>query len=119
MKIDEVQLDKKFWKSVTIRGEKFNFYFVNGDYVRTYLWIDYLFAGYHETPHLEFISHGENWMDRCLEQHDRDATFVHETTEMPLVIFDKMKYEDAHYKYANPAEQKYRRETYNSKITDV
>ena len=119
-KINEQQLNKKFLKSVNIRGNKISIYLVNGDYVRTYLYIDYLFGGYKQAmKELDFIPDKEIWLDSLLpEGHDRNGIITHETTEYPLVVYDKIPYPKAHAR-ANEAELKERQDTYNDEIVDI
>jgi hypothetical protein len=118
-KVTDEEINKKFWKIITIRDEKVKVFIVNGSYIRTYIFIDFLLGAHHYAiPQYDFIPEGEIYIEEMLPAWERDCILVHESTEYGLMKFDKWEYKKAHAE-ANVKEQEYRKKTYDTKIVNV
>ena len=83
----------------------FKIMFVDGQYVRDKLSIDFTMGGHHWV--YGFIPKNEIWIDKSLTEKDVEATIAHELAEAPKMR-KGMSYGKAHEK-ANKVEEQYRR----------
>ena len=107
-------INKRFWKSVTIRNETVNVYIIDGIFLRTFIYIDFCFGGHHYVveQYSRFIPQGEIWLEELMPDHEKECVLVHEATEYELMHYEDMAYIHAHAK-ASVKEQAFRQKTYN------
>jgi hypothetical protein len=115
MKIDSKKLQKKLWKNIKIGKETIPVYTVNGEYIRTAIYVEFLFGGHHLATSHKFIPKGEIWIEQIIKGKDKEAILVHESHEYNLMKNKKLSYVHAH-KLANQKELRWRKQITNSNI---
>ena len=89
-------------------------YSVNGDYVKRNYSMDFVEAGH--WLRYKFIPEGEFWVDNNLNNRDYAPNLLHEYREMSIMILENLDYDDAHEKFAQPAELQFREEEFKDKF---
>ena len=104
---------KKLLRTIIVKDDIVRIFLVDGDYIRTFIDIEFIQGGHHHArPDLKkFIPDCEIYIEKNLNQHDRDGVIVHEVTEYELMKFRKMSYSKAH-EIANKKEKAYRTKNY-------
>ena len=83
-----------------------NAWIVDGFLVRSLMFIDFTEGG-HDLVY-KFIPKKEIWIDNDLVKEERKFVLLHELVERNTII-KGVRYDDAHYNYASPAELKCRK----------
>jgi hypothetical protein len=123
---------KKLDKFLLYSEDDFTVYAVNGDGVRDSGFIEWVDGGHHyvdandppkDQKYAKHIPENEIWVDDVfiIKPNDLSAIILHEKLERHLMKFYGLTYENAHVKYANPAELMFRKRVkdgFGSKIAD-
>ena len=110
------KIPKEFWKYVFIRGEQVEVYLVDGSFIRTFVYIDFIFGGHHyvDKQYSEMMPTGVIFIEKLLPYHERECTLIHEVDEYGHMHYDGWPYEKSHVA-ASKVEQEFRIRTYESK----
>jgi hypothetical protein len=106
-----MKIEKIFWRTIHLKDD-INVYLVDGDYIRTFIDIEYIEGGhYYARKDLKFIPENEIWIEKNLNIHDRNSVLVHEYVERYMMKFLNYDYNKAH-NIANKMELNYRKDSY-------
>jgi hypothetical protein len=116
--LDTKQLHKKFFSNAYIKGELFKIYTVNGDYIRTFHYVKFLFGGHRRAGKMyDFItSNNEIWIEEIIQtKHDIASILKHEMDEINHMKNMGWNYKKAHAN-ADRVESEFRKATWGKKI---
>ena len=118
--MNKIALHKKFLVNARIKEETFKIYTINGDYLRTFHDVGFLFGGHKIAgAKYDYIPANEIWIEESIgTRHDMAAIIMHEITEINHMKNKRWSYKKAHAD-ANRVESVFRKATWGRKIDFV